>query len=323
MKHHMCGLGLLFVFAASVATVVAVDRPNDRVLERNLKSSKKAAMKENTSDAFESMVEDRCRLRGRMQSGAMHLLASGEGKFEKRNNRLKLSVEVEDLAAEFIGTSASINVGGDDLGTIEIVCINPLAMPACTLGGFDLNLDSDNGDIVPDLVGMDDCADVSVMFTVTDLNADMIGSGTMILKDAEDAGDPGDPGDPDPDDDDRCRLEGELDSSMTHPLASGKGKFEKRNARLRTSVEIEDVAASFIGTIATITVAGEVIGMEEILCINPPTCTFGGFDLNLDTLNGDTVTDIVGMQECGQVSVEVTVNDINGDVIVSGTMIEK
>lgn len=126
------------------------------------------------------------------------------------------------------------------------------------------------------------------------------------------------------DNDNRCRLEGRLQSGAAHPLASGKAKAEKRDDRVRLGVDLEDVDGSFIGTLATVTVDGVDIGTLEIVCINPlGGCTLGDFDLNLDTRDGDTVLDVIGTQNCGDLSVEVVVTDMNGDVIVSGTMTKK
>ncbi len=64
-------------------------------------------------------------------------LASGKAKFEQQGSRRKFSVEGEDLRA-FNGGKAAISVDGRQVGSVPI-----------RLGGFDLNLDTRNGQSVP------------------------------------------------------------------------------------------------------------------------------------------------------------------------------
>ena len=64
-------------------------------------------------------------------------LQSGKAKYEQRNDRTRLSVEVEDLA--LIGTF-TVKVNGTVVGTILVL-----------LGAGDLNLDTRDGDSAPTL----------------------------------------------------------------------------------------------------------------------------------------------------------------------------
>ena len=159
---------------AAAAIAELEDRVGECAGERSAMSSQ-----EESCDSITASRDGRCRLRGRSRGTTAHPLASSKSKFEKSSDRLRISVEGEDLAAEFIGTPAAVEVGGHDLGTVEIVCLNPLADPPCTLGGFDLNLDNRDGDIVPDLVGAGSCRDATVPFVVKDENGDVIGTSEM------------------------------------------------------------------------------------------------------------------------------------------------
>ncbi len=63
-------------------------------------------------------------------------LASGKAKFEMRSDRIRLSVEVEDVLAT---KEVEVFVNGASIGTVAIDAV----------GGADINLDSRDGDSVP------------------------------------------------------------------------------------------------------------------------------------------------------------------------------
>ena len=63
-------------------------------------------------------------------------LASGKAKFEMRPDRIRLSVEVEDV---FATEEVEVFVNGASIGTVAIDAA----------GGADINLDSRDGDTVP------------------------------------------------------------------------------------------------------------------------------------------------------------------------------
>ncbi len=63
-------------------------------------------------------------------------LASGKAKFEMRPDRIRLSVEVEDVVAS---EEVEVFVNGASIGTVAIDAA----------GGADINLDSRDGDSVP------------------------------------------------------------------------------------------------------------------------------------------------------------------------------
>lgn len=80
---------------------------------------------------------NRTKLETRLSSTtAAEPLASGKAKFEMRTNRIRLSVEVEDV---FAAAKVEVFVNGASIGTVVIDAA----------GGADINLDSRDGDSVP------------------------------------------------------------------------------------------------------------------------------------------------------------------------------
>lgn len=62
-------------------------------------------------------------------------LASGKAKFEMRSDRIRLSVEVQDVA---VAGHVEVFVDGDSVGIVAVIA-----------GGADINLDIRDGDSVP------------------------------------------------------------------------------------------------------------------------------------------------------------------------------
>ncbi len=80
---------------------------------------------------------NRTKLETRLSSTAEgEPLASGKAKFEKRSDRIRLSVQVEDVVA---AEEVEVFVDGASIGTVAIDAA----------GGADINLDSRDGDDVP------------------------------------------------------------------------------------------------------------------------------------------------------------------------------
>lgn len=125
---------------------------------------------------------DRCRLQGQLVGVAHHLLASGKASFEKRGADLRLSVQAEDIDIALAGQMARVVVGGQVSTTldrrVQIGCLDA----ACLRGAFDLNLDTRDGNLVPDFTGKTNCADAAIKVTVTDEHGAVIVTGMMTVK---------------------------------------------------------------------------------------------------------------------------------------------
>lgn len=80
--------------------------------------------------------DGRTRLESRLTATSAEPLASGKAKFEMRDDRVRFSTEVQDVA---VAQQIEVVVAGMSLGTVAIDA----------LGGADLNLDSRDGDTVP------------------------------------------------------------------------------------------------------------------------------------------------------------------------------
>ena len=80
--------------------------------------------------------DGRTRLESRLTATSAEPLDSGKAKFEMRDDRVRFSTEVEDVA---VAQQIEVVVAGMSLGTVAIDA----------LGGADLNLDSRDGDTVP------------------------------------------------------------------------------------------------------------------------------------------------------------------------------
>ena len=104
----------------------------------------------------------RTRLEARLSPTGADPLASGKAKFEMRDDRIRLSVEVEDVST---ATTVRVEIDGIWVGTEAIV-----------LGSADLNLDSRDGDSVSVFSAGDS---VKVFDAVT---GTMILSGTLAPK---------------------------------------------------------------------------------------------------------------------------------------------
>ncbi len=98
------------------------------------------------------------KLEGRLTATSeQESLASGKAKFEMRGDRIRLSVQVEDIVA---AGEVAITVGGTSLGTVQINAV----------GQADVNLDARDGDVVPvlaagDLVEVRDTADGTLILS--------------------------------------------------------------------------------------------------------------------------------------------------------------
>lgn len=157
-------------------------------------------------------------------------LASGRVDFEVRDDRVKLSIEVEDISS---ATSVTFIVGGDELGTLAVV-----------VGVADLNLDSRIGDTVPP---------VTSETAVQVVNAD---TSELILFRNGDTGDGEGDGDG-PEDELRLCLA----PTDAEPLASGRAKFEVRPDRERLTIEVEGIETA---TTLDFSVEGVDIGSAAV-----------------------------------------------------------
>ncbi len=101
------------------------------------------------------------RLEVRLDATAADPLASGTAKFEMRDDRTRLSVEVQDVASS---GPLDVKVNGSSVGSITLVA-----------GGGDLNLDSRDGDTVPSLSS-------GALVEVFDAGGTKILSGTLVPK---------------------------------------------------------------------------------------------------------------------------------------------
>lgn len=80
--------------------------------------------------------DNETRLESRLAATAeREALASGKAKFEMRPDRIRLSVEVQDVA---VAEQVEVFIDGDSIGIVAIVA-----------GGADINLDIRDGDSVP------------------------------------------------------------------------------------------------------------------------------------------------------------------------------
>lgn len=134
------------------------------------------------TDTGRRVGNDECRLRGQLDGVSHQLLSSGKASYEKRGNVRRLSVQVEDIDISLAGQTATVIVGGQvstSLNTrVPIVCPGGAA---CLLGGFDLNLDSRQFDVVPDFTGKLNCADAAIKVTVLDELGRQIVTGMMTI----------------------------------------------------------------------------------------------------------------------------------------------
>lgn len=101
----------------------------------------------------------------------------------------------------------------------------------------------------------------------------------------------------------RTEFQANLTATSAEPLASGKAKFERRGTRLKFSTEVEDLAHT---STIRVTVNGKVVGTAPVV--------LGAADLNLDTLNGQTVPSM------GAGATVRVFNATTGTLILSGQL---
>ncbi len=131
------------------------------------------------SDTGRRVGNDQCRKQGKLNGVGQFILASGKAKYEKRGNDRRISVQVEDIElAGIAGQTATVTVSGPFGMLSESVVIGCLDA-ACTLGSFDLNLNTRDAQHVPDFTGQTNCADATITVIVMNESGMKIVTGTM------------------------------------------------------------------------------------------------------------------------------------------------
>lgn len=182
-------------------------------------------------------------------------LASGHADYEVLPDRVRLSIEVEDVSS---ASSLTFLVDGVEVGALPVV-----------LGTADLNLDSRLGDAVPEITA-------ETLIEVVDADTDTVvltTNGAPLVC--------GGGGDGEPGDGEILELRLPLTPTALDPLASGRADFEVRPDRRRLSIEVEDISAA---TDVTFFVDGVDLGTLAV--------ELGFADLNLDSRLGDVVPEV-------------------------------
>jgi len=94
--------------------------------------------------------EEKTRNEADLSSTSADPLASGEAKSESRGSRLKLTIEVEDIASVGAGGTLNAFINGASVGSMTVDA----------LGTAKIDIDTDEGDTVPGPYGDGDVVEI-------------------------------------------------------------------------------------------------------------------------------------------------------------------